>query len=70
MKLTINLSNEMIRDLLKFSNTNSKEQAIIFALKEWVREQKIKNLKSLRGKLQIELDVEKQRAEDLQRLLF
>ena len=68
MKLTINISNEIIRDLLKYGNTNSKEQAIIFALKEWVREQKIKNLKSLRGKLQIELDVEKQRAEDLQRL--
>ncbi|MHB2147699.1 type II toxin-antitoxin system VapB family antitoxin [Calditrichota bacterium LG25] len=68
MRTTINIPDEIMKELLSYSRTKSKTKAVSEALKEWIRMQKIKKLKSLRGKLKIEMDLEKQRAEDLKEL--
>ncbi len=54
-----------MKELLSYSRTKSKTKAVSEALKEWIRMQKIKKLKSLRCKLKIEMDLEKQRAENV-----
>ncbi|APF18145.1 type II toxin-antitoxin system VapB family antitoxin [Caldithrix abyssi] len=68
MRTTINIPDEIMKELLSYSQTKSKTKAVSEALKDWIRMQKIKKLKSLRGKLKIEMDLEKQRAEDLKDL--
>ena len=68
MRTTINIPDEIMKELLSYSKTKSKTKAVSEALKDWIRMQKIKKLKSLRGKLKIEMDLEKQRAEDLKEL--
>ncbi|WP_457565568.1 type II toxin-antitoxin system VapB family antitoxin [Caldithrix abyssi] len=68
MRTTINIPDEIMKELLSYSKTKSKTKAVSEALKDWIRMQKIKKLKSLRGKLKIEMDLEKQRAEDLKDL--
>ncbi len=68
MRITINIPDETMKELLAYSNTKSKTKAVSEALKEWIRLQKIKKLKSLRGKLKIEIDLAKQRAEDIKEL--
>ncbi|MHB2155567.1 type II toxin-antitoxin system VapB family antitoxin [Calditrichota bacterium GD2] len=65
MRITINIPDEIMKELLSYSRTKSKTKAVSEALKEWIRMQKIKKLKSLRGKLKIEMDLEKQRAENV-----
>ena len=68
MRTTINIPNEIMDELLKHFNTKSKTKAVSQALKDWIRIQKINELKSLRGKVKIEIDLAKQRSEDIKEL--
>lgn len=68
MRTTINIPDDLIKELLNYTGTKSETRAVSLALQEWIRDQKIKKLKSLRGKLKIDLDVEKQRQADLKEL--
>ncbi len=64
MRITVNIPDEIMKDLLKYTKAKSNSQAVKLALKEWHRTKTIQQLKSLRGKLNIDLDVEKLRASD------
>ena len=64
MRITVNIPDEIMKDLIKYTKAKSNSQAVKFALKEWHRTKKIQQLKSLRGKLNIDLDVEKLHASD------
>ena len=59
MRATLNIPDELISEVQKLSGEKSKTKAIIIAMKEFVRQKKIKELIALRGKIQIE-DVTKE----------
>ncbi|MGA1840046.1 MAG: type II toxin-antitoxin system VapB family antitoxin [bacterium] len=63
MRATLNISDELLAEVQKITGEKSKTKAITIAMKEFVRQKKIKELISLRGKIQIE-DV----TEELERL--
>jgi hypothetical protein len=54
MRATLNIPDNLISEVQKLSGEKSKTNAIIVAMKEFVRERKIRDLISLRGKIQIE----------------
>jgi len=59
MRATLNIPDELISEVQKLSGEKSKTKAIIIAMKEFVRQKKIKELLELQGKIQIE-DVTKE----------
>ena len=62
MRTTINIPNAILDDLMEYTDSKTKTDAVNTALKNWVRYAKIQKLKSLRGKLQIDADWKKLRA--------
>jgi len=59
MRATLNIPDELLSGVQKITGEKSKTKAIIIAMKEFVRQKKIKELLELRGKIQIE-DVTKE----------
>ena len=64
MRTTLNIPNDLIAEVQKITGEKSKTKAITIAMKEFVRQKKVKKLIALRGKIHIE-DV----TDDLERLL-
>ncbi len=60
MRATLNIPDELLSEVQKISGEKSKTSAIIFAMKEFVRQKKIQELLALRGKVQIDYDWEKE----------
>ena len=58
MRLTVSIENEMMEELLIMSEASSKTKAVNLAIAEWVRWKKRQKLKSLRGKIHFENDIE------------
>jgi len=54
MRTTINIPDQIIEQLMSFSNAITKTEAVNQAIIDWVKYQKIQKLKSLRGKVNIE----------------
>jgi len=54
MRATLNIPDNLISEVQKLSGEKSKTNAIIVAMKEFIRERQIQDLISLRGKIQIE----------------
>jgi hypothetical protein len=63
MRATLNIPNDLLAEVQKITGEKSKTKAITIAMKEFIRQKKVKELISLRGKIQIE-DV----TEELERL--
>jgi len=63
MRATLNIPDDLLAEVQKVSGEKSKTKAITIAMQEYIRQKKIKELISLRGKIQIE-DV----TEELERL--
>ena len=59
MRATLNIPDNLLSEVQKISGEKSKTKAIIIAMEEFIRQKKIKELISLRGKIQIE-DVTKE----------
>jgi len=68
MRTTINIQNEVINDLMRFSSGKTKTAAVNYALNDWVRIKKIQTLRSLRGKIDMADDLETQRKFDMDRI--
>lgn len=60
MRATLNIPDDLISKVLELSGEKTKTKAIIKALQEYIRQQKIKRLLSLKGKIQIDYDWEKE----------
>jgi hypothetical protein len=60
MRATLNIPDNLISEVQKLSGEKSKTNAIIVAMKEFVRQKKVKALIALRGKIQIDYDWEKE----------
>jgi len=60
MRATLNISDDLLSEVQKITGEKSKTKAITIAMKEYVRQKKIKELIALRGKIQIEYDWEEE----------
>ena len=65
MRVTVNIDDNLMKDVMEFTKAKSNSQAVIIALQDLVRSQKIQELKSLRGKLKIDIDLKALRNQDL-----
>lgn len=54
MRATLNIPDDILSEVQKISGEKSKTKAIVIAMKEFIREKKIRDLIALRGKIQIE----------------
>ena len=60
MRATLNIPDNLIAEVQRLSGEKSKTKAIVTAMEEFVRQEKIRQLLSLRGKIQIDYDWEKE----------
>ena len=60
MRATLNIPDDLITEVQKATGEKSKTKAITIAMKEFIRQKKIKQLLALRGKIQIDYDWEKE----------
>lgn len=54
MRATLNIPDDLISEVQKLSGEKSKTKAITTAMKEFIKQKKIKELIALRGKIQID----------------
>ena len=54
MRATLNIPNDLLAEVQKITGEKSKTKAITIAMKEFIRQKKVKELIALRGKIQIE----------------
>jgi Arc/MetJ family transcription regulator len=54
MRATLNIPDDLLSQVQKITGEKSKTKAITIAMKEYVRQKKIKELIALRGKIQVE----------------
>lgn len=54
MRATLNIPDDLLSEVQKITGEKSKTKAITVAMKEYIRQKKIKELIALRGKIQIE----------------
>jgi hypothetical protein len=66
MRATLNISDELIKEVQKISGEKSKTKAITVAMREFIRQRKIKELIALRGKIEINYDWEKEEKLELE----
>ena len=60
MRATLNIPDDLIAKVQEITGEKSKTKAITIAMKEFVRQQKIKELLTLRGKIEIDYEWEKE----------
>lgn len=60
MRATLNIPDDLLNEVQKISGEKSKTKAIIAAMQEFIKQRKIRELISLRGKVRIEYDWEKE----------
>ncbi len=65
MRATLNIPDDLMTEVQKLSGEKSKTKAIVAAMEEFVRDKKVKKLLSLRGKIQIDYDWEKEEEREM-----
>lgn len=60
MRATLNIPDDLLSEVQKATGEKSKTKAITIAMKEFVRQRKLKQLLALRGKIRIDYDWEKE----------
>lgn len=68
MRTTVTMSDETLAELMRFSEANTKTEAVNRAVEEWVRSRKAQELRSLRGKLSFDWSIEETRRADVEEL--
>lgn len=68
MRTTVTMSDEVLTDLMRFSDAKTKTEAVNRAVEEWVRLRKIRELRSLRGRLTFDQGIEEIRRVDIEEL--
>ena len=62
MRTTLELDDGIFLDLMRFTNAKTKTEAANLALSDWVRGKRLEKLRSLRGKIAWEGDLDQMRA--------
>lgn len=65
MRATLNIPDELIREVQTISGEKSKTRAIITVMEAYVRQKKMEQLLALQGKIRIDYDWEKAEAEEM-----
>lgn len=65
MRATLNIPDELISKVQKISGEKSKTKAIVTAMQEYLRQKRIKELISLRGKIKIDYDWKKEEEREM-----
>ena len=65
LRTTINIPDQIIDQLMSFSNSLTKTDAVNKAILDWVKYKKIQKIKSLRGKLYIDNNLKNQRLQEI-----
>jgi len=60
MRATLNIPDDLLAEVQKITGEKSKTKAITIAMREYIRQKRIKELIALRGKVQIDYDWEKE----------
>lgn len=60
MRATLNIPDDLIAKVQEITGERSKTKAIVIAMKEFIRQKKLKELIALKGKVQIDYDWEKE----------
>lgn len=66
MRTTVTIPDELLEDLMRFSEARTRTDAVNRAVAEWVRRRRVDEIRSLRGKLSFDIGVEEIRALDLE----
>lgn len=54
MRTTVTMSDEVAADLMRFTDAKTRTEAVNRAVAEWVRQERVRRLRALRGKLPVE----------------
>lgn len=65
MRATLNIPDDLIKEVQKLSGEKSKTRAITVAMEEYITRNKVKQLLSLKGKASLSFDWEAQEDEEL-----
>lgn len=65
MRATLNIPDDLIREVQAISGEKSKTRAIITVMKAYVKQKKMDQLLALQGKIRIDYDWEKAEAEEM-----
>lgn len=57
MRTTLNLPENLLQEAMKLSNKKTKTDIIVYALENIIQREKIKELKSFRGKVDLNIDL-------------
>ncbi len=61
MRTTLDLSEELLNEAMQATNIKTKTKVITFALEELVRKSKISAIKKYKGKVELDIDLNKLR---------
>ena len=62
MRTTIDIPENLLREAMLYTRVKTKTSAIILGLKELLRRKKIDNIRSVMGKMNLDLDLKASRA--------
>ena len=65
MRATLNIPDDLIREVQAISGEKSKTRAIITVMEAYVKQKKLEGLLALKGKIKIEYDWEKAEADEM-----
>jgi metal-responsive CopG/Arc/MetJ family transcriptional regulator len=65
MRATLNIPDDLIREVQEITGEKSKTRAIITVMEAYVRQKKMEQMLALRGKITINYDWEKAEAEEM-----
>ena len=54
MRTTVTMSEQVVSDLMRFTEAKTRTEAVNRAVEEWVRGERVRRLRALRGKLAVE----------------
>jgi len=65
LRTTVTMSEEIASDLMRFTEARTRTEAVNKAVEEWVRQERLRRLRSLRGKLPVEAGSERLRGAEI-----
>ena len=65
MRATLNIPDELIREVQAISGEKSKTRAIITVMESYVRQKRMEELLALKGKVRIDYDWEREEADEM-----
>jgi len=61
MRTTLNLPEDLMEEALRITRFRSKTDVVIHSLRELIRKKRLEELKDLKGKIHVELDLNRSR---------